>query len=86
MRKQRKEILEAGIVGYNRRLRWQGGTRHRKGASNAKERAKKKVLGKTTWFKYKEKKDKNTNIQNPTIQKNTSQKHTSQKHTKRDKN
>ena len=49
--KQRKEIVESGLIGYVRRMERQDGIRHRKCANFMKQRANKKLTGKTNWFK-----------------------------------
>ena len=48
---QRLEIIESGLVGYARKVKRQGGKRHRKGSDTKKERIRKKISGKTSWFK-----------------------------------
>ena len=50
---QQKEIIESGLVGYKRRLNRQGGIKHRRSRDTEKERHRKKILGKSTWFKKK---------------------------------
>ena len=49
--KQRREIIESGIIGYKRKIDRQKGVRHRKGTDTKKDRMRKKLKGKTSWFR-----------------------------------
>ena len=42
---QQKEIIEAGLIGYKRRIERQGGIRHRKCKTTEKNREKEKLTG-----------------------------------------
>ena len=61
---QVKEITESGLVGYERKLdkaRKEGREIHREASDTIRTRQKKKLLAKTTWYKKKEKNEKNEN-------------------------
>ena len=48
---QQKEIVESGLLGYVRRIERQGGVKHRQAKDTESIRGKKKILGKSNWFK-----------------------------------
>ena len=60
---QRLEIIESGLVGYRRKVERQGGQRHRRGSDTKAERLKKKLSGKTSWYKRRGSGDKKRNDQ-----------------------
>ena len=62
-RRQIKDIVESGLVGYSRRVSRQAGVRHRKGESTKKSRIKKKFTGKKNWFKWKRKDGEKTKVE-----------------------
>ena len=56
---QQKEIIEGGLLGYKRRVARQGGVKHRDVRDTEKEREKKRLTGKSNWFKESGKKAEN---------------------------
>ena len=48
---QQKEIIEAGLIGYKRRLERQGGIRHGRAVDTERLRERKRLFGKEEWFK-----------------------------------
>ena len=60
--RQRRDILESGVVGYKRKIERQEGVRHRKNTDTKGERLAKKLCGKTTWYKKKSHKSHNRKL------------------------
>ena len=50
--------MESGIIGYKRKITRQNGVRHRKCTDTRNEGLKRKLTGKTSWFKARKDKDK----------------------------
>ena len=61
---QTHEIVEGGIVGYEKRKE-RLGTIHRRHEDTATEKEYKKLLGKRNWYKSNKKSQKNTKHKNP---------------------
>ena len=64
-RNQTRRIIISGIRGWERRMaraKAEGRKTHRKAVQSAPGRIKKKILGKTEWFKKKKKKEEEDNI------------------------
>ena len=62
---QRRDIIESGVIGYERRVERQNGQRHRRCVDTKKERQVRKLTGKNTWFKIPTKKDKTEKTDKP---------------------